>query len=219
MNGLALAAALALAQTPAAGDAPAPEPGAAPAEPAPAPAPAPSPTRRARPTAAPGVEASGATTTAAPRLRANVNPSTRIATPPGPLPAGEKGKGEGVAEEAQRAARDFLAALARGDADALAQAAADRFSFDGDVQAGREAIRRTWRNLLAARAPSPAPRVGDVEILPVEIAIARHGAPPPRLAALARAGVLVAIADLGGRTVVLFLARENGRVAVLGMQG
>jgi hypothetical protein len=200
MYDLALAAALALAQTPTAGDAPAPEPGATPVEPAPAPAPAPPPARRARPTTAPGLEATGATTSAAPRLRANTS---------SPL----------AREEADRAARDFLAALARGDADALAQAAGDRFSFDGDVQAGREAIRRTWRNLLAARAPSPVPRVGDVEISPAEIAIARHGAPPPRIAALARPGVLVAIADVGGRTVVLFLARENGRVAVLGMQG
>jgi hypothetical protein len=87
------------------------------------------------------------------------------------------------------------------------------------VQAGREAIRRTWRSVLAARDPAPAPRIGTVEILPVEVAVARHGAPPPRIAPLARPGALVAIADVGGRTVVLVLARENGRVAVLGMQG
>jgi antitoxin (DNA-binding transcriptional repressor) of toxin-antitoxin stability system len=58
-----------------------------------------------------------------------------------------------------------------------------------------------------------------VEVLAVEVAIARHGNPPARLAPLARPGAFVAIADVGGRTVVLFLARESGRVAVLGMQG
>jgi hypothetical protein len=58
-----------------------------------------------------------------------------------------------------------------------------------------------------------------VQVVPVAEAIARHGNPPARLAPLVRPGVLVAIADVGGRTVVLFLAREAGRTTVLGMQG
>jgi hypothetical protein len=122
-------------------------------------------------------------------------------------------------EEASRAARAFRDAVARGDADGLAAAAGERFSFDGDVQSGREAIRRRWRALLSDRPASPPPRLGELVVLSAPEAVQRHGNPPPRLAPLLRPGVLVAIADVGGRTVVLFVAREGGRTAVLGMQG
>jgi hypothetical protein len=119
-------------------------------------------------------------------------------------------------EQAARAARTFLEALAAGDADALAETSSERFSFDGETQSGRDVVRRTWRTLLAGR-PGPAPAVGGVEILRSEEAIARHGKPPARIAPLTRPDVYVAIGDVGGRTVVLFLAREGGRVAVLGI--
>jgi hypothetical protein len=56
-----------------------------------------------------------------------------------------------------------------------------------------------------------------VEVLSVEAAVARLGPAPARLAPLARPGALVALAELGGRTVVLFVAREAGRMAVLGV--
>jgi hypothetical protein len=118
--------------------------------------------------------------------------------------------------EAERAARAFLAALARGDAEALTAAGAEKFSFDGEAQSGRDAVRRTWRSILAGR-PGPAPAVGAIEILAAAEATARYGAPPARVAALARPGVHVAVGDVGGRSVVLFVAREGGRMAVLGM--
>jgi hypothetical protein len=118
--------------------------------------------------------------------------------------------------EAEKVARAFVAALAAGDADGLAAASAERFSFDGRAVAGRDAVRSTWRSLLAAHT-APAPRVGAVEVVPVQEAIARLGPPPARLAPLARPGALVALADLGGRPVVLFVAREGGRMAVVGM--
>jgi hypothetical protein len=121
------------------------------------------------------------------------------------------------AADAERAARTFLEALARGDASALAGIASDRFSFDGDVQSGRETIRRTWRDLLAGRPSGPQPAVGALELLEAEDAATRFGRPPARIAPLVRRGVTIAVADVGGRTVVLFLAREGGRVAVLGM--
>jgi hypothetical protein len=95
--------------------------------------------------------------------------------------------------------------------------ASDRFSFDGDVQVGRETIRRTWRDLLAARPSGPQPAVGALELLEAQDAATRFGKPPSRLAPLVRRGVTVAIGDVGGRVVVLFLARENGKMAVLGM--
>jgi hypothetical protein len=117
---------------------------------------------------------------------------------------------------AERAARTFLEALAARDADALAQAGSDRFSFDGEPQSGRDAIRRAWRGILAGRE-GPAPRVGQIEILEAPDAVTRLGKPPARIAPLVRPGVLVAIADVGGRPVVLFLSREAGRMAVLGM--
>ena len=115
-----------------------------------------------------------------------------------------------------RAARSFLEALVAGDADRLAQAAADRFSFDGEAQSGRDAVRRTWQGLLAGRA-GPAPGVNAVEVLSAQDALARHGKPPARVAALLRPGTWVAVGDVGGRPVVLFLAREGGRMAVLGI--
>jgi hypothetical protein len=59
--------------------------------------------------------------------------------------------------------------------------------------------------------------VRDVQVLPAAAAVERHGKPPARLAPLVHPGVLVAVCDVGGRTVVLFLAREAGRMAVLGM--
>ncbi len=88
----------------------------------------------------------------------------------------------------------------------------------GSRQAGRDAIRRTWRNLLAARAPAASrPAIGRVEVLSAADATARFGKPPARIAPLARGGVLVVVGEVGGRTVVLFLGREAGRMAVLGM--
>jgi 2-oxoglutarate dehydrogenase E2 component (dihydrolipoamide succinyltransferase) len=118
--------------------------------------------------------------------------------------------------KAERVAHAFLAALAAGDADGLAAVAAERFSFDGGAVSGRDAVRRAWRSLLAARA-APAAGVGPIEVVTAQAAIARLGPPPARLAPLARPDVLVALADVGGRPVVLFLGREDGRVAVLGM--
>jgi hypothetical protein len=201
MNGLALAAALALAQAPGATT---PE-GEVPAE-APAPKTAPSPPEEAG--------GGGAKPALPPRKKPAPSPS-----------AVHSGGGEAAAarpfgpEEASRVARAFLDALARADANGLAAAAGEKFSFDGEVQSGREAIRRRWRALLSDRPSSPPPRLGDLQVLTVAEAVQRHGSPPPRLAPLLRPGVLVAIADVGGRTVVLFVAREGGRTAVLGMQG
>jgi hypothetical protein len=189
MNGLApLAAALALAQ----------------AEPAPEPSPPPPAPRHE----APATRAPDAPPAAVPPVDAvpQTAPRRRL---PAPDPAVERAEGE-------RAARAFLEALAARDADALAQAAGERFSFDGEPQAGREAIRRTWRGLLAGRE-GPSWRVGQVEVLAAADAIARLGKPPTRIAPLARPGALVAVGDVGGRAVVLFLAREGGRMAVLGM--
>jgi hypothetical protein len=143
------------------------------------------------------------------------------ASPPAPTPraadvvAGSQ-RAEPEREQALRAARSFLEALAASDPDALAQAASERFSFDGEGQSGREAVRRRWRALLAGR-PGPPPQVNGVEVLSAQDAIARWGKPPARIAALARPGVWVALGDVGGRPVVLFLAREGGRIAVLGI--
>jgi len=239
MNGLALVAALAVAQavqTPVAGDR-SPEsrpadvaaaaaeklPEAA-AEPSPRPAP-----RRREPASADQVATPAvpeplprraapppAVVPAAPTPPRSPAPApTARLLPPAPAPTARLLPER---EDAERAARLFLDALARGDADALAQAASERFSFDGDVEAGREPIRRTWRNLLASRPrPDAAPRVGSIEVLSTVDAMARFGKPPARIAPLVRPGALVAVADIGGRTVVLFLAREGGRMAVLGM--
>jgi ketosteroid isomerase-like protein len=113
----------------------------------------------------------------------------------------------------------FLDALAAGDPARLAAASAERFSFDGDVRTGKEEVRRTWRELLAARDPGQRATLLDLEILPAADAVARLGPPPARLAPLAAAkGTWVAIANVSQRPVVLFLAREGSRWAVAGME-
>jgi hypothetical protein len=214
MNGFVpLLAALALAQ----GDPP-PAPPAGSAEPAPPAASA--PTAVAEPAPPPPASATKDTADPAPppapsATKATADPAPPRAKAPPPAPPRDPASPAERAE-AERAARAFLDALAAGSADGLAQAAADRFSFDGEPQAGRDAIRRTWRALLAGRE-GPPPRVGSVEVLAAAEAMGRLGKPPARIAPLVRPGVLVAIADVGGRAVVLFLSREGGRMAVLGM--
>jgi hypothetical protein len=145
--------------------------------------------------------------------------SRRAATstpPPTPRPRPPAASAEADRDQALRLARTFLEALAAGDSNALAQAGSDRFSFDGDAASGREAVRRRWREILVARS-GPAPRVNGVEVLAAQDALARYGKPPARVAALARPGGWVAVGDVGGRPVVLFVAREGGRLAVLGI--
>lgn len=168
---------------------PRPPPAAPPSRPATAPPePAAAPARAAPPAPAPEV--------------------ARPAAPPDP-PAPD-------AVRVEQAARAFLAGLLASDPEALAAASADRFSFDGDVRTGADAIRRRWREVFASRR-APAPALGSLEILPAPDAVARHGAPPARVAALARPGAWVAIADLGGLPVALFLGKDGDRFAVLGM--
>jgi hypothetical protein len=172
----------------------------------PAAAPAPRPTRRA-PAVAPAPAPIPRGTAAAEGVRPT--PASVAGEPP-------TAKAEPEREQALRAARAFLAALAASDPDVLAQVASERFSFDGEAVSGRDAVRRRWRELLAGR-PGPAPKVNAVEVLSAQDALARWGKPPARVAALARPGVWVALGDVGGRPVVLFLGREGGRVAVLGI--
>jgi hypothetical protein len=129
------------------------------------------------------------------------------ASPPKPLPE---------REEVLRAALAFADALVRGDATALGASSAARFSFDGDAVDGREPQVRRWREILGARRAAPA-QLRDLRVLPATEAPAALGPPPARIAALLRPGTWIAIADLSGRAVILFLARDGGRMAVVGM--
>jgi hypothetical protein len=142
-------------------------------------------------------------------------PAERTGDAAGP-PAGSIPGTSAETQGAERVARAFVAALVTNDADGLTALCAERFSFDGESQSGRETIRRTWRALLAGRVVAD-PTPGRIEVVSPAAAVARHGQPPARIASLVRPGTLVAIADVGGRTVVLFLAREAGRLAVTGM--
>ena len=119
-----------------------------------------------------------------------------------------------------RAALAFLDPLLAGDAAALTRASSERFSFDGEVRAGREEVRRGFRELLDRRDGLPRPVLLDLEVLPAADAVARLGPPPPRLAALAAAkGSWIAIASVSRRPVVLFLGREGSRWVVVGVHG
>jgi hypothetical protein len=172
------------------------------AQPAPADAPEPA-------AAAPAKEPATVAPAPARAAPASIAPPPPIRRAPPVDPAAERA-------EAEKVARRFLEALVARDADALAAGSAERFSFDGDTLAGRDAIRGAWRAILAGRE-GPPPPLGKLDVLPAADAVARLGKPPARVAPLARPGVLVALADVGGRPVVLFLAREGGRMAVLGM--
>ncbi len=159
---------------------------------------------------------------------ARTPPSTATPTPtptptpiPTPAPARPAPAVEPISPERDRAqvartALQFMDALVAGDADALAAASADRFSFDGQIQSGREAVRRAWRALLAQREAPPA-QLFDLDLAPAAEAIARYGQPPPRVAALAARGTWVAVGNVSGRPVFVFLAREGGRWAVNGI--
>jgi hypothetical protein len=144
-----------------------------------------------------------------PGVPASIAPPPPVRRAPPVDPAAERA-------EAEKIARRFLEALVARDAEALAASSAERFSFDGDTRSGRDAIRGAWRGILSGRE-GPPPPLGTVEVLPAADAVTRLGKPPARVAPLARPGILVALADVGGRPVVLFLAREGGRMAVLGM--
>jgi hypothetical protein len=142
------------------------------------------------------------------------------ATPPAAATAEKVAPGaEPERAQVARVALAFLDALVARDPAALAAASSERFSFDGDVRAGREEVRRAWRALLADRDPAARATLLDLEVLPAAEAITRLGAPPPRLAPLAAVkGAWVAIANVSRRPVVLFLAREGGRITVTGME-
>jgi ketosteroid isomerase-like protein len=137
-----------------------------------------------------------------------------------PAPAGAP-RPAGAAPEPDRAqvaraALRFLDALAASDAEALAAASADRFSFDGQVETGRDAVLRTWRRLLAGR-DGPRPALLDLDLRPAADALAAYGPAPARVAPLAGPGRWVAVANLSGRSVVLFLARTGAGWTVAGM--
>lgn len=226
---LALAAALALGQTSpeAEGSPPRTEPPAEPPEKV-APEPTPEAKEPVREKAVePPVEAKPAEEKAAPeptppapavhKQPAAPAPAVQKPPPASPAPAPPapaKAPPTPEREQVARAALAFLDALVKGDADALAAACGERFSFDGDVRSG-SAVRSGWREVLSRRS-GPA-RLLDLEVLSAADAVARYGPPPPRLAPLARGWV--AVANVSGRPIVLFVAREGGRFAVVGMQG
>jgi hypothetical protein len=138
---------------------------------------------------------------------------------PPPPPAQPARPSEPERAQVARAALAFLDALLAGDATAIAGASSERFSFGGDVRAGREELKRAWRAILADRDPAQRGALLDLELLTGPDAIARLGPPPQRLAPLASAkGVWVAVANVSRRPVILFLVREGGRFAVVGME-
>lgn len=120
-------------------------------------------------------------------------------------------------DQVLEAALGFVEALLRGDAPALSAASTPRFSFDGAVVEGREAQARRWRELFAARGASGRDVLRDLVLLTGPEALAQLGEAPPRVAALLRPGAWVAVADVTGRPLVLFLSGDGGRFAVAGM--
>lgn len=148
--------------------------------------------------------------------------SATVPTTPAPAPARPAEPARAAEPERAQVARAvlaFLDALLGGDAAAVAAASSERFSFDGDVRVGRDEIRRFWRALLADRELSQRGALLDVELLPAADAVARLGPPPARLAPLVgQKGSWVAIANVSRRPVVLFVAREGGRWAVVGIE-
>jgi len=177
---------------------------------------------QAEPTQAPDSGESPAPGETAPKSEA---PSPAAAEPPAPPPPARERPppparpAEPERKQVARAALAFLDALLSFDPAGLAAASAEPFSFDGDVRAGKDEIRRTWRELFSGREGTLPPVLLDLEILAVPEAIERLGPPPARLGPLvAQKGNWVAIANVSRRPVVLFLSREGGRWAVVGME-
>ena len=193
---------------------PAPPPAGDPVvHPPPAPA-APDPVARP-PAAEDAPSATPASTSTAPSAAnptAASNAAAPVRTTPRPAPEPERA-------QVARTALAFLDALLARDAAALAAASGERFSFDGEVRAGRAEILGRWRALLAPRGEDPRPVLLDLELLPAADAVARLGAPPARIAPLAARGAWVGIANVSGRPVVIFLSRAGARWAVTGIQG
>jgi hypothetical protein len=150
-----------------------------------------------------------------PELKPEPKPAEPAAVSPNPNPRPPPGPPE--REQAARTALAFLDALLSGNAPALTATAGERFSFDGDVRTGPDAIRHAWREALAARRASGPDRLDDLELLTPPEALLRLGPPPARIAPLTQRGGWVAIANVSGRPVVLFLAREGVRMVVTGM--
>jgi hypothetical protein len=184
------------------------------------PAAAPPPVRVRAPTpAAPPAAAAPLPAPEPLRPGAGPAPSVGAAQVPGqepPAPAVSPARPGPEREQAARTALAFLDALVAGDASALTAQCAQRFSFDGDVRAGADAVLGGWREALAARRADGADRLLDLEVLPAAEAVVRLGPPPARVAPLAARG-WVGIANVSGRPVVLFLAREGARMVVVGM--
>ncbi|MGB8930947.1 MAG: hypothetical protein WCC48_06820, partial [Anaeromyxobacteraceae bacterium] len=118
--------------------------------------------------------------------------------------------------QALAAALDFVNALLRGDAPALAAASTPLFSFDGESKEGRELLTRRWREIFASRGAS-GETLRDLIVLTAAEATAQLGPPPSRVAGLLRPDGWIAVADVSGRPVVLFLVRQGNRFAVAGM--
>jgi hypothetical protein len=119
-------------------------------------------------------------------------------------------------DQALAAALGFVDALLRGDAAALSAASAPLFSFDGELAEGRDLQTRRWREIFASRRAA-GEALRDLIVMPGAEAAGQLGAPPPRVAPLLRPDGWVAVADLSGRPVVLFLTRLGNRFTVAGM--
>lgn len=140
--------------------------------------------------------------------------------PPSPRPPAARATPPPVLSEREQlieAALAFVDALLRGDVSDLVAASSARFSFDGTELEGRDAEARRWREILAARGTVAPEELRDLIVMTGPEATAQLGAPPPRLAPLVARGAWIAVADLSGRPVVLFLVREGDRIVVAGM--
>jgi hypothetical protein len=108
-------------------------------------------------------------------------------------------------------------ALLRADAAGLAAASTQRFSFDGTTVEGRDAQARRWREIFAARGSGGGETLRDLVLMDPDEALERLGPPPARVAPMLRPGTWIAVADVSGRPVVLFLNQEGDRIAVAGL--
>jgi hypothetical protein len=165
-------------------------------------------TQEAAPPPGPEAVPSPASSPAVQPLPGGPAPAPRPRTPAAPPPSRDL---------LLRAALAFADALVRGDAVALADASASRFSFDGASVDGREAQVRRWREILSSRRAGSPDVLRDLILLTGEEAAAQLGPPPPRIEGWARPGAWLAVADVSGRPVVLLLAPDGGRWAVAGM--
>jgi hypothetical protein len=122
----------------------------------------------------------------------------------------------GTNEMATLVAKSFLAALLRGDVDAMRAVCLERVSFDGHWVSDEQQLRRELSS-LSERARLRALKLKKLLLLSFDEATDLYGEPPPRLADAIGRRDRIALARMNRQGVIVVLTKDgkNWRVRAL----